>query len=170
MIRAPSLLAAAAILTACRQADTPLGPSDAPPVAVNPAVTHFRDRQLFTNDLVVTNPCSGENVLLHLRQQFTIQEVSVEGKFFHGHFTFNDRGTTGEGLTSGAVYRQTGAEQDFLHLKGAVAAARRIEITLNPIGQGKAPNFLGHEIFHLIVSPTGAVKLEFDKIRQVCRG
>ena len=168
MTRPSLLLIAAAMLAACGQADSPVAPSELPTVTTS--TTHFKDRQLIITDAVAFNPCSGESILLHIDQLFVIHEVSVEGKFFHGHLTFLDRGTRGEGLTSGAVYRQTGAEQDFLHLKGAVAAARRIEITLNLIGQGKAPNFLGHEIFRLIVSPTGAVKLEFDKIRQVCRG
>jgi hypothetical protein len=96
--------------------------------------------------------------------------VSVEGKFFHGHLTFLDRGTKGEGLTSGAVYRQTGAEQEFLHLEGDVSIARRNEVTINLIGQGSAPNFLLHEIFRFSVSPAGVVKLVFDKLHTACRG
>jgi hypothetical protein len=158
----------AALLAACGQPESPVGPSDPP--AVNAAITHFKDRQIITEDAVAFNPCSGENVLLHIDQLFVIREVSVEGKFFHGHLTFLDRGTNGEGLTSGAVYRQTGAEQEFLHLKGEVAVARRIENTINLIGQGSAPNFLVHEIFRLSVSPAGVVKLEFDKLSTACRG
>lgn len=168
MTRAPSLFVAATLLAACGQTGGPVAPSEAPAVAA--AVTHFRDRQVFTNDLVVPNPCSGENVLLHLDQLFMIHEVSVEGKFFHGHITFLDRGTKGEGLTSGAVYRQTGAEQEFLHLKGPVGASQRIQITINLIGKGSAPNFLFHEIFHVIVSPEGVLKLAFSRSREVCRG
>ena len=168
MTRAPSLLMAAALLAACGQAESPAGPSDLP--AVNAAITHFKDRQLIINDAVAFNPCSGESILLHIDQLFVIHEVSVEGKFFHGHLTFLDRGTNGEGLTSGAVYRQTGAEQEFLHLKGEVGVARRIENTINLIGQGSAPNFLVHEIFRLSVSPAGVVKLEFDKLSTACRG
>jgi hypothetical protein len=170
MTRASTFLVGVAILAACQQGDGPAAPSTASSVPLAAAVTHFRDKQIVTNDLVVENPCTGEDVLLHLDQLFMIREVSVEGKFFHGHITFLDRGTTGEGLTSGAAYRQTGAEQDFLHLKGEVAAAERIQVTINLIGKGTVPNFLAHEIFHVMVSPAGEVKIQFDKIRQVCRG
>ena len=169
MTRVASLFAGVALLAACQQSDGPAAPST-PSVPVAAAVTHFRDRVFFTNDLVVQNQCSGEDILLHLDQMFVIHEVSVEGKFFHGHLTFMDRGTKGEGLTSGATYRQTGAEQEFFHLKGEVATSRRIENTLNLIGKGRAPNALVHEIFRVMVSPAGEVKIEFDKVRQVCRG
>jgi hypothetical protein len=170
MIRASTFLVGVALLAACQQGDGPAAPSTTSSVPLAAAVTHFRDKVVFTNDLVVANPCTGEDVLLHLDQLFMIKEVSVDGKFFHGHITFLDRGTTGEGLTSGARYRETGAEQDFLHLKGEVASSRRIENTLNIISQGSAPNFLVHEIFRLMVSPAGEVKIEFDKVREVCRG
>ena len=170
MTRASTLLVGVALLAACQQGDGPAAPSTASAGPLAAAVTHFRDTDIVTNDLVVENPCTGEDVLLHLDQLFMIKEVSVEGKFFHGHLTFLDRGTTGEGLTSGATYRQTGAEQEFLHLKGEVAGSQRIEVTINLIGQGSVPNFLAHEIFRLMVSPAGELKLEFDKIRQVCRG
>ncbi len=168
MTRASSFLVTAALLAACGQSESPSGPSDLP--AVNTVTTHFKDRQLIIEDQVAFNPCSGESVLLHINQLFVIREVSVEGKFFHGHLTFLDRGTKGEGLTSGAVYRQTGAEQEFLHLKGDVGVARRIQVTINLIGQGSAPNFLLHQIFRLSVSPAGVVKVEFDKLRTACRG
>lgn len=171
MRRATSLVAAAAMLAACQETQSPLAPSGPPASsALSAAVIHSRDRQLITNDLVVSNPCSGEDILLHLNQLFTIHEVSVEGKFFHGHLTFNDRGTRGEGLTSGAVYRQTGAEQEFLHLKGLLGVKHRIEVTLNLIGKGSAPNFLAHEIFVATVSPAGVVTVQFDKVHEVCRG
>lgn len=168
MTRASSLLMTAAILAACGPADSPIAPSDVPTVTT--ATRHFKDRQLIINDAVAFNPCSGESILLHIDQLFVIHEVSMEGKFFHGHLTFLDRGTRGEGLTSGAVYRQTGAEQEFLHLKGELGVARRIQVTINLIGRGSAPNFLAHEIFRLTVSPAGVVKLEFDKLRTACRG
>ena len=58
----------------------------------------------------------------------------------------------------------------MLHLKGEVASSQRFENTLNIISQGSAPNFLVHEIFRLMVSPAGEVKIEFQKVREVCRG
>ena len=170
MTRASTLFIGAALLAACQQGDGPAAPSTAASAPLAAAVTHFRDKVIVTNDLVVENPCTGEDVLLHLDQLFMIHEVSAAEKFFHGHLTFLDRGTTGTGLTSGARYRQTGAEQEFVHFKGAVAVAQRIQVTINLIGKGSAPNFLAHEIFRVMVSPAGEVKIEFDKVRQVCRG
>jgi hypothetical protein len=169
MIRASSFFVGVALLAACQQSDGPTAPFS-PSVPLAAAVTHSSDRVFFTNDLVVQNQCSGEDILLHLRQMFVIHELTIEGKAFHGHFTFMDRGTRGEGLTSGATYRQVGAEQEFFHAKGDVAVSRRIENTLDLIGQGKAPNAKIHEIFRLTVTPAGEVRLEFDKVRQVCRG
>ena len=170
MTRASTLLVGVALLAACQQGDGPAAPTAAPSVPLTAAVTHFRDKVTFTNDLVVPNPCTGEDVLLHLDQLFMIKEVSVEGKFFYGHLTFLDRGTTGVGATSGATYRQTGAEQEFLHLKAEVATSRRIQVTINLIGKGSVPNFVAHEIFRLMVSPEGELSLQFDKVREVCRG
>ena len=167
MNRAPLLLVAAALLAACAEADSPMAPSDA--LSVN-AVTHNRQRVIVTDDVLVSNPCNGEAVQLHIDQLFILHEVTVEGKFFHGHLTFLDRGTRGVGLGTGATYRQVGAEQDFLHLKGEVGFQERFHNTINLISQGRVPNFVVVEVFRIMVSPSGVVKLQFDKIKQVCRG
>ena len=110
------------------------------------------------------------DVQLHIDQLFILHEVTVEGKFFHGHITFLDRGTRGVGLTTGATYHQVGAEQEFLHLKGEVGAQRRFHNTINLISQGSTPNVVLVEVFHIMISPSGALKLQFDKVKQVCRG
>ena len=167
MNRAPLLLVAAALLAACAEADSPMAPSDAR--SVN-AATHNRQRVIVTDDVLVSNPCNGEAVQLHIDQLFILHEVTVEGKFFHGHLTFLDRGTRGVGLGTGATYRQVGAEQDFLHLKGEVGFQERFHNTINLISQGRVPNFVVVEVFRIMVSPSGVVKLQFDKIKQVCRG
>jgi hypothetical protein len=96
--------------------------------------------------------------------------VTVEGKFFHGHLTFLDRGTRGVGLTTGATYRQTGAEQDFLHIQGEVGSQERFHNTLNLISQGSLPNIVFTEVFRVKIGPGGVIQLTFDKIRQNCRG
>ena len=87
----------------------------------------------------------------------------------HGHLALLDRGTRGEGLARGAVYRQTGAERNSC-TSGRVGVNRRIQVTINLIGRGSAPNFLVHEILRVTVSPAGVVTLEFDKIGAACRG
>ncbi len=164
----PALLIAAGLLGACAQTDAPTAPSDAR--AVNAAATHNRQREVVIEDVVTVNPCNGEEVLLHIDQLFLLRELTVEGKFFHGHLTFLDRGTRGVGLTTGATYHQVGAEQDFLHLKGEVGSQERVHNTLNLISNGPAPNFIVVEIAHVMISSSGALKLQFDKIKQVCRG
>ena len=168
MTRLSLLLLAAGGLAACAGADTPAAPSDVP--AVNAAATHNRLRDVVTDDVLATNPCNGETIQLHIDQLFILREVTVEGKFFHGHFTFLDRGTRGVGLSTGAVYHQVGAEQDFLNLRGEVGGQERIHNTLNLISQGRAPNFVVTEVFRIKVSPAGEVTLQFDKLREVCRG
>jgi len=168
MTRASNLVVGLALLAACQQGD-PAAPSDAP-VGPSAAVTHNRFRDFVIHDFVVANPCTGEIVLLHLDQMFVLHEVSREGKFFHGHFTFMDRGTNGQGLTSGAIYRQTGSEQETFHVKGEVNTVHTIEVTVNLIGKGKVPNFLIHEIFHVTLTSTGELRSGFDRLRQVCQG
>ncbi len=168
MHRSSLLLVAAALLAACTDADTPVAPSGTH--ALNAAVTHNRQREVVIEDQVVTNVCNGEDVLLHIDQLFTLKEVTVDGKFFHGHLTFLDRGTRGVGLTTGAVYRQTGAEQDFLHIKGEVGSQERVHNTLNLISQGSLPNIIFTEVFRIKIGPGGEIQLNFDKIRQNCRG
>ena len=166
MPRAPWVLAACALLAAC-DANSPVTPSDAP-IAL--AVTHNSFRDVVDEEQVLFNECTGEDVLLQVKQLFLLREVAIEGKFFHGHITFLDRGTTGEGLTSGNLYRQTGAEQEFLHLKGEVGVSQRIHVTLNLVGKGQVPNLLVHEILRVNISQDGVVTLAFDKVRSVCKG
>ena len=168
MTRLALLLLAAGGLAACAGSDTPASPSDVP--ALNAAVTHNRIRQVVIDDVVATNPCNGEAVQLHIDELFILHELTIEGKLFHGHLTFLDRGTRGVGVSTGAVYHQVGAEQDFLHLKGEVGGQERIHDTINLISHGAAPNFVVTEVFRFKVSPTGEVTLQFDKLRQVCRG
>ena len=164
----PTLLVAAVLLGACADSDTPMAPSDTH--AVNAATTHNRERTVVIEDAVVPNPCTGEDVLLHIDQLFILNELTLEGKFFHGHFTFLDRGTKGVGLTTGVTYHQVGAEQDFLHLKGEVGGQERFHNTINLISQGPMPNIVVVEVFRIMVSPSGEVKLQFDKLKQVCTG
>jgi hypothetical protein len=168
MTRLGSLLLVGAGLAACAGADAPVAPSDVP--ALQAATTHNRVRQVVIADVVVLNPCNGESIQLHIDQLFLLHELTVEGKFFHGHLTFLDRGTRGVGLGTGAVYHQVGAEQDFLHIKGEVEFQERVHNTINLISQGPVPNFIVVEIFRIKVSPTGVVTLLFDKLKQVCRG
>jgi hypothetical protein len=168
MNRFPLLLLSAVLLGGCAGADTPTDPSDTH--AVNAAVTHNRQREVVIEDQTVTNVCNGEDVLLHINQLFLLREVTVEGKFFHGHLTFLDRGTRGVGLTTGAVYRQTGAEQDFLHIRGEVGSQERIHVTINLISQGSLPNIVFTEVFRVKIGPGGEIQLNFDRVRQHCRG
>ena len=173
MSRASTFLVGVVLLAACSEGDAPTAPK-APSVSgqipLAAATTHNRVRQLVSDDILVNNTCNDEAVQLHIRQLFTLHEVGVDGKFFHGHLTFNDRGTRGVGLASGAIYRQTGAEQEFFHLKGQVNEARRVEVSFNLLGQGSAHNRVVHEILRLLVSPSGELKIEFDRIKEVCRG
>lgn len=173
MTHASTLLVGLVLLAACGSGDdltAPMAVSTTGHAPLAAATTHNSQRDLVSDDVVVTNPCNGESVTLHIRQLFTLHEVSVDGKFFHGHLTFNDRGTRGVGLTTGATYRQVGAEQEFAHFTGEVGASRRIENTIDLISQGSVPNLVVHEIFRLIVSPSGTTRLEFDKVRTTCRG
>jgi hypothetical protein len=168
MFRLSSLLLAAVVLVACAEADGPVAPSDA--TSLNYATTHNRQREVVIDDVVVSNPCNGEAVQLHIDQLFILHEVTVEGKFFHGHLTFLDRGTRGVGVGTGATYHQVGAEQDFLHLEGEVGGQERFHNTINLISQGRVPNFVVTEVFRIKVSPTGEVTLQFDKLKTVCHG
>ena len=74
MTRASTFLVGIAVLAACRQGDGPVAPSDDP--ALSAAVTHFRDRVVIRELLVVENPCANEDVGLRLNQLFMIHEVS----------------------------------------------------------------------------------------------
>jgi hypothetical protein len=168
MNRCPLLLMALALVGACADAGPPTEASDAR--AVSAAVIHHRQREVVIEDQTMTNQCNGEDVLLHIDQLFMLREMTVEGKFFHGHLTFLDRGTRGVGLTTGAVYRQTGAEQDFLHIRGEVGSQERVHVTINLISQGSLPNIVFTEVFRVKIGPGGEIKLNFDRIRQNCRG
>ena len=170
MTRASWCLVAAGLLASCRAGDGPAAPAN-DVAAPNALVTHFRDRIFFTNDLVVADECTGEDVLLHLRQMFAIHEVDQVGKAFHGHLTFLDRGTTGVGLTSGAIYRQTGAEKQDIVLRARDPhVVNSVVVGLNLVGQGRVPNLTVHQTFHVTITPAGVASVTLEKIRQHCRG
>lgn len=169
MTRALSCLLAAGLLASCGQGSDPAAPSNTS-VTPNAVVTHFRDRITFTNDLLVTNPCNGEEILLTLNQLFIIHEVDQVGKALHGHLTFLDRGTRGVGLSSGGIYRQTGAEKQNIFVRAKDAhVVSSVVFGLNLIGQGSAPDFRVHETFHVTITPAGVVSVVFDKIRETCK-
>ena len=166
-----SLFVGVALLAACQQGDVPSAPSSTSPAALAPAtaVTQFRDRIVIQEDALVQHPCTGEEILLHLKQLFMIHEVDQVGKAFHGHITILDRGTRGVGLTSGATYRQTGAEADRILLRTDPHVVNTFTFGLNLIGQGRAPDFRVHTTFHVTITPAGVVTATVDKVRETCK-
>jgi hypothetical protein len=113
------------------------------------------------------NPCAGEVLEFHIREQLVVHEkVDAKGGI-HFHFVINDKGSTAVGLTSGLTWHQVGATRDAENIREPAPVTVSFVNVLNLIGHGSAPNLLIHEQFHITINANGTVTslVERSKIR-----
>jgi hypothetical protein len=169
MTRFALVLAAAALLTGCDQAAAPTAPTAgglAPPTL---QATSGTEKTPIDLTFIAFVDCAGEELEFHLREQL-VSHISVDaGGHLHTHFTINDKGSTGVGLVSGAVWHQTGATKENLNVSESDTGNDTFVNSLNLIGGGRAPNLLIHEVFHITVNANGVLVVVFDKPRVECK-
>jgi hypothetical protein len=81
----------------------------------------------------------------------------------------NPQGVRGRGLTSGTIYRGTGATHSSFNTSGPPPFEESFVNTFNIIGRGPANNLLVHETIHLTVNANGDVTAEVTNTRVTCR-
>ena len=127
--------------------------------------------ETFPTDIYAWVPCanSGNGELVHvsgpLKALFKITET-YEGQFLIKTL-YNPQGISGEGLTTGVIYRGTGmTQQTYIENKGIHDTFVN---QFNMIGQGPNNNLSVHEDFHLTVNADGTVSAFHDNFRIECR-
>ncbi|HUR94552.1 MAG TPA: hypothetical protein VMY76_08205 [Gemmatimonadales bacterium] len=120
-------------------------------------------------DDVFLNECSGELMRFHFNELMVAHELEIEGRQFHAQLIQMDRGSNGVGLTTGARYRQVGAQKSSFFISARIDEVQTFVSTTQVIGTGGAPSARGHVTYHLTVGPSGKVVVEFEKARFSCR-
>jgi hypothetical protein len=115
-------------------------------------------------------PCTGDAVLLEGRLHILITETVDKNGGLHlkAHFQpMNLQGEVIAGPNEGAKYNGTGVSQDRLNLKKGETFTMINNYRM--IGQGKAPNFMVHETWHVTVNANGEVTANFIKVKVTCK-
>jgi hypothetical protein len=168
MSRTAPVLLCAALLAACQSADAPTAPADAPAFAAA-KVIHTPQRAEIIVDDIVLNECSGELMQFHFNELMVAHDLEIVGRQFHAQLVQMDRGSNGVGLSTGAHYRQVGAQKSSFFISAKIDEVQTFVSTTSLIGEGKAPDALGHVTYHITVGPSGKLIVEFEKARFTCR-
>jgi hypothetical protein len=170
MLRTASVVGCAALIAACQSADIPTSPAaaDAPAFA-GANVVHTRQRVEIIVDDVFLNECSGELMRFHFNELMVAHDLEIVGRQFHAQLVQMDRGSNGVGLTTGARYRQAGAQRSSFFISAKIDEVQTFVATTALIGTGGAPSARGTVTYHLTVGPSGRLIVEFEKARFTCR-
>lgn len=168
MSRTAPVLMCAALLAACQSADAPTAPANAPALEAA-RVIHTPQRAEIIVDDVVLNECSGELMQFHFNELMVAHDLEIVGRQFHAQLVQMDRGSNGVGLTTGAHYRQVGAQKSSFFISAKIDEVQTFVSTTSVIGEGGAPDAVGHVTYHITVGPSGRLVVEFEKARFTCR-
>lgn len=158
--------AAVAVLSGCDDTRPPTAPADAPSFRATTVTT----KENFDTTIVAFEPCAGEDVAFHLREQRVRHTTFDANGVIHDQEVTNDKGTRAVGLVTGRVWNQTGATVNHINidLTEDDVNNQTITNTLNLIGPGATPNIKLHEVFHVTVNAQGIIRSLFDKMRTSC--
>jgi hypothetical protein len=141
------------------------------PSAAYAAAQTFTEVDKIPIDVTVTVPCAaggaGEEVYL-TGEEHIVYHITLDGAGgAHVKFQENLQRVSGTGLTTGDIYRATGAYTEEFNVKVGV------EVTLlgniHFIGQGNGNNLLLHEIFHVTIHPDGTATSLVDNFSIECK-
>jgi hypothetical protein len=167
MTRTAPMLICAALLAGCQSAEAPTAPEAAPALAAQ--VIHTPQRAEIIVDDVFLNECSGELMQFHFNELMVAHDLEIVGRQFHAQFVQMDRGSNGTGLTTGARYRQVGAQKSSFFISAKIDEVQTFVASTSIIGTGGAPSGRSHVTYHITVGPSGKVVVEFEKARFTCR-
>ena len=135
------------------------------------AQTSTRVEKIPVDGSIVFVPCAaggaGEEVDLtgtaHAVIHFTLDDTGG----VHANAELNLKGVSGTGVTTGDKYQATGvSNREFNGKAGGEFTAHTIG---NFIGQGNAPNFLLHALFHFTVNADGTLTAFVTDERVECK-
>jgi len=167
----PLALAAVLGLSALACTQTPSGPealSEAP--SVDGALATSEKLQFVeTNFVPCANGGTGEEVEVTVKLHVLLAQTVDASGGLHFTFHFQDAGSKGVGLVTGAVYRRVGVtrQTDNVASSGLPAEFTFVNI-FDFITPGSRNNFQIHELIHVTVTRKG-VTAEVFKSTVVCR-
>jgi hypothetical protein len=124
-------------------------------------------------DMVVTNPCTGEEVIfsgnLHVYTRLTI---TPDGAFHGGIYHVNTQDAAGVGLSTGDEYRLISPFNLSQNSPAPLSTTRAQTSTapLTVVSTGASPNWLLHTTFHFTMNANGTVTADIAHIREECTG
>jgi len=156
---------AAAVLSGC-DTKPPTAPADDPAFRATTVTT----KENFDTTIVAFEPCAGEDVAFHLREQRVRHTTFDANGVIHDQEVTNDKGTRAVGLVTGRVWIQTGATVNHINidLTEDDVNNQTITNTLNLIGPGSTPNIKVKEVFHVTVNAQGLIRSLFVKMQTSC--
>ena len=110
------LMVSSLLSTACDQATEPgeSAAAGAPQVGTpHASVVKIPIEETFT----AFDPCAGEVLEFHLREQLVVHESVDARGGIHFHSVINDKGTTAVGLSSGITWHQVGATKETENIR-----------------------------------------------------
>ena len=118
---------------------------------------------------VFPNPCNGEMIAFSGDAVFVTHIMPRPDGSVRTTIHANTQGVSGVGLTTGAPYQLIESES-FSELLTPDNSTMRLNVVLNVVGHGDAPNFFIHVIETVHVDfATGDVDVKFQQDRTECR-
>lgn len=157
----------AATLVACSESTAPrlIEPEVARAVTSTFERTRVEENAVFP----VPRGCTGEPVQWTLRQEITLHSVIDANGGFHGSYLFHDLGSSGIGLTTGALYRLSQVQDETFNVGSGALPINDTAIFLRRfISQGSLPNFRVTNIFHYTIDANGTMTAYHNTFDRVC--
>lgn len=116
-------------------------------------------------------PCTGDEVILEGFMHVLITGTVDANGGAHGKYKMQPMNLQGEviwGPNEGAKYNGTGGTQDQWNMKKGETYTFINNYRM--IGQGKAPNYMVHETWHVTINANGEVTAVVDNVKVSCKG
>ena len=170
-LRSASLLLSI-VLAACGDATRATGPAPAFDAAIPTArAAVLKENVTVPVELTVEVPCAaggaGEVVALSGRLHMLVHVTIDGGGGLHIRSHTNPQGVSGTGLTTGTLYRATGATQE----RASIGRTDTFTYVNNfrIIGAGRGNDYVLHQNLHVTVNANRAITADADNFRIECR-
>ena len=139
------------------------------PVTVSAQATTTTTNEQVPFNMTLNNACLGEPVVLsgtlHVLNHVTVTPAGDVYLKTHAQ----PQGVTGTGQVSGMKWQATGVTQQEVHTRTALPFTRTFVNNFKIVGEGKAPNYMVHNLIHVTVNPNGVTTSDVSNTSVECR-